>query len=115
MHDDIWLMEHVASSGTPLVPKRSTRNPCMELMLQYDECKQSIHVQYVSHGKSARISCTCALVSFGAFGPAVRTGNPVTGSRMIGFRTTPGGNQAAEAKLRGSRFVWAIYAVPRAN
>ena len=34
-------------------------------------------------GKSARISRTSALVSLGALGPAVRTGNPVTGSRMI--------------------------------
>jgi len=59
------------------------RNPRMELMFQYGEREQSIHVQQVSHGKSARASRTCALVSLGAFGPAVSTGSPVTRSRMI--------------------------------
>src|SRR5271155_3680935 len=55
----------------------------MKLMLQYDQCDQRVHVQQVSHGKSARISRTSALVTFAAFGPAVKTGSPVTGSRMI--------------------------------
>ena len=55
----------------------------MELMLQHQERDESIHVQQVSHGKSARISRTSALVSLGAFKPAVRTGCPVTGSRMM--------------------------------
>src|SRR5215510_7924963 len=60
-----------------------TCNPHMKLVLQYNQRKQSIHVQQVSHGKSARISRTSALVSLGALGPAVRTGSPVTGSRVI--------------------------------
>src|ERR1700689_4342673 len=60
-----------------------TRSPRMKLMLQYGQRQQSVHVQKVSHGKSARISRTSALVSWGALGPAVRTGNPVTPSRMI--------------------------------
>jgi len=60
-----------------------TCNPRMKLMLHYNERKQSIHIQQVFHGKSARISRTSALVSLGAFGPAVRTGNPVAGSQTI--------------------------------
>src|SRR5690348_1964254 len=60
-----------------------TCDPPVKFMLQYDEGKQSVHVQQVPHGKSARISRTSALLSRGASGPAVRTGNPVTRSRVI--------------------------------
>src|SRR5579863_3818452 len=55
----------------------------VKLMLQNDERKETIHIQQVDHGKSASISRTAALVNLGALGPAVKTGNPVTGSRMI--------------------------------
>ena len=81
-------------------------------MVQDSERQQRIHIQQVFHGKSARSSPTCALVSLGAFGPAVSAGKPVTGSRIIrpfrgrvlrGVRTMHWPSSLASSKSPGCR------------
>jgi hypothetical protein len=64
-------------------PRHPVRHPPVELVFRHRECKQGVYVEQIFHGKSARISRTSALVSFGELAPAVKTGNPVTSSRMI--------------------------------
>src|SRR5690348_18442305 len=67
-------MAKTSGAGFYIVSLRPSRR---KIVLQQHKRKQSIHV---SHGKSQRISRTSARVSLVALGPAVRTGNPVTGS-----------------------------------
>src|SRR6202521_5533678 len=67
-------------------------NAIVEFVIDESEGDQGIHVKQVSHGfvrlhhsdsnqgKFARISCTSLLVKAGVFGPALKAGNPVTGS-----------------------------------
>jgi len=58
-------------------------NPAVEFVLLESQGHKSIHIEQVGHGKSARISRTSLLVNTGACGPALRTGNQVTGSVTI--------------------------------
>ena len=58
-------------------------NTLMEIVFEYSESNERIYIEKESHGKSARISATSALVNIGASGPALSTGYPVTGSLMI--------------------------------
>jgi len=58
-------------------------DPMVELVARSGQSDQSINVQQVGHGKSAKISSTSLLVSGGAPGGAARTGRPVIGSVTI--------------------------------
>ncbi len=52
----------------------------MKFVINEPKSDLSIHIEKVDHGKFARISSTSLLLNVGAFGPALKAGNPVTGS-----------------------------------
>jgi hypothetical protein len=52
-------------------------------MVNEAQSYQSIHIEQIDHGKFASISSTSLLLMVGAFGPALKAGNPVTGSVTI--------------------------------
>src|SRR5208282_3993421 len=52
----------------------------VEFVINEPKSDESIHIEQVDHGKFARISSTSLLLNVGAFGPALKAGNPVTGS-----------------------------------
>ncbi len=62
-------------------------NSLVKLMLKHSQRHKGVYVQQMTHGKLARISSTCSLVSVGAPGPPLKTGSPVKGSaKILGFR-----------------------------
>lgn len=65
-----------------LLGKPDRQTP-MEEMIFKAQGDQRIHIEKEDHGKSASISATCSLVNGGAPGPALSTGQPVSGSSMI--------------------------------
>src|SRR5258708_22738998 len=58
----------------------------MEFMINEDQSEQSIRIEQIDHGKFASISSTSLLLMVGAFGPALKTGSPVTVSVTIFIR-----------------------------
>jgi hypothetical protein len=68
------------------IPDQKLCRTVMEFMIENAQRNQCTHIEKEFHGKSARICCTCLWVSLGAWGPAVKTGKPVTGSLTIRAR-----------------------------